>query len=112
MTKKNKNNFYAIKEGYEKNVIVSTWDECKKLTDHYPNAIFKSFYTQREAEDYLNEKQTERKQKTTVASKEKGVMLKVWISDPKIIADMKKECIRLDLTVDKAIENLISEWIY
>ena len=43
---------YAVKRG-RKIGIFATWDECKKLTQGYPAAIFKGFRTMREAEDFL-----------------------------------------------------------
>lgn len=45
--------YYAIKRGRENNKIVTTWGECKKIVDGFPNAKFKSFKTKREAEEYL-----------------------------------------------------------
>ena len=45
--------FYAIKEGRKSNVVVTTWDECKELTDGYKNAKFKSFKNEDEAWKYL-----------------------------------------------------------
>ena len=71
-----------------------------------------------EAEDYLSGKPVAQKEvaqtlpKTTRKIKKKGFKLVVWLSDLKIYEDMKKECERLDLSVDKGIEGLISEWIY
>ena len=118
MGKNKKAKFYAVKEGFKCNVIVMSWAECQKLTDHYPNARYHSFYTQAEAEDYLSGKQVPQKEvaqavpKTARRVKKKGFRLEVLLSDPKIYEDMKKECERLDLSVDKAIEGLISEWIY
>ena len=43
---------YAIKRGRDTG-IVATWDECSKLTQNYPGAIFKGFRTRREAVDFL-----------------------------------------------------------
>ncbi|MGL5383531.1 MAG: viroplasmin family protein [Culicoidibacterales bacterium] len=47
------NKYYAIKRGREKNVIVRSWGECKKLVHKYPSAKYKSFFTKKEAQDYL-----------------------------------------------------------
>ena len=45
--------YYAVKEGRESNVIVNTWDECKKLVHKYPKAKYKSFPSLSEAKQYL-----------------------------------------------------------
>ncbi len=44
--------YYAVKEG--KNIgIFSTWDECKKQVHGYKGALYKSFSSLQEAEEYL-----------------------------------------------------------
>ena len=45
---------YAIKIGRKPNVIVNTWDKCKKLVDGFPGAKFKGFTTTLEAEKWLH----------------------------------------------------------
>lgn len=128
MSKRKKKNFYAIKVGHKSNVVVSSWIECQSLIEHYPNAIFKGFYTKEEAEQYLVEKTVIEKSENTnksdlskskpkLAGKKrstpkKGYRIEVYLSDPQIYKDMLAECKRLDLTIDKAIEGLIREWIY
>lgn len=49
--------FYAVKEGRESNIIVDTWDECKKLVHKYPKAKYKSFTSLSEAKRYLETEQ-------------------------------------------------------
>lgn len=46
--------YYAIKNGLNKGIYTS-WEEAKKNVDGYSNAIFKSFYTLDEAEQYMEE---------------------------------------------------------
>lgn len=50
-----KNKFYAVKTG-RKTGIFLTWDECLKQVDKYPDALYKSFKTESEAQDYLDDK--------------------------------------------------------
>lgn len=45
--------YYAIKRGRKSNKIVTTWNQCKKLVNGFPQAKFKSFPTREEAENYL-----------------------------------------------------------
>lgn len=44
--------YYAVKKGYHTG-IYDTWDECQKETKGYSGALYKSFATRREAENYL-----------------------------------------------------------
>ncbi|UZK64030.1 ribonuclease H family protein [Mycoplasma mycoides subsp. capri] len=46
--------YYAIKKGLKPG-IYTTWDEAKKQVENYSNAIYKSFSTLKEAEDFLND---------------------------------------------------------
>lgn len=46
--------YYAVKNGRNKG-IYTTWDECKAQVDGFSGAVYKSFPTQQEALDYLNE---------------------------------------------------------
>ena len=46
--------YYAIKIGNQvSDLIVETWEECQKLVIGYPS-IYKSFKTQKEAQNYLD----------------------------------------------------------
>ena len=47
--------YYAVKNGRQKGVFY-TWDECKKHTTGYPNAIFKSFTNEQDAINFLEDK--------------------------------------------------------
>lgn len=47
-----KKKFYAVKQGRKTGMFL-TWDECKKQVTGYPGAIYKSFGTKEEAEEYL-----------------------------------------------------------
>ena len=44
--------YYAVKKGLSTGVFF-TWDECKKMVDGYPGAIYKSFSTFEEAECFV-----------------------------------------------------------
>lgn len=48
-----KKKYYAVKEGRIKGVF-ETWAECKEQVDGYKGAIYKSFTTKEEAEQFLN----------------------------------------------------------
>ncbi|MBA5851280.1 viroplasmin family protein [Clostridium sp. cel8] len=57
-----KKKFYAIKKGYDfknnkniENLIVDSWAECLKYVKGAKGAVYKSFKSRDEAEDYLNE---------------------------------------------------------
>jgi len=46
--------FYAVKKGRQTGIF-ETWEECKKNTTEYKNAVFKSFKTLDEAKSFLND---------------------------------------------------------
>lgn len=45
--------FYAIKKGRKNDQIVETWKECSDLVSGFSGAIYKSFSTRQEAEEFL-----------------------------------------------------------
>ena len=45
--------YYAVKIGKTPGIYL-TWDDCKKMVDGYPGAVYKSFKTITEAEAFLN----------------------------------------------------------
>jgi len=45
--------YYVVKKGITPGIYL-TWDDCKKMVDGYPGAVYKGFATLAEAEDYLN----------------------------------------------------------
>ena len=45
--------YYAVKIGKTPGIYL-TWDDCKKMVDGYPGAVYKSFKTITEAEVFLN----------------------------------------------------------
>lgn len=51
-----KKNFYAIKVGHQTGIFTS-WDECKRLVEGYPNAKYKGFSTLKEAQNYMKDSQ-------------------------------------------------------
>ncbi len=44
--------FYAVRKGKVPG-IYSSWDACKRMVDGYPGAIYKSFKSKKEAEDFV-----------------------------------------------------------
>lgn len=46
--------YYAVKKGRESG-IYTTWEECKKQVDGFSGAIYKSFPTELEAKEYLED---------------------------------------------------------
>ena len=52
--------FYAVKKGKIPGIYYS-WDECKKMVDGFPGAVYKSFKTLEEAEAFVGAEGTSRK---------------------------------------------------
>lgn len=50
-----KKKFYAVKKGFNTGIFL-TWAECQKQTQGFKGALFKSFPTEKEAQDYLLDK--------------------------------------------------------
>lgn len=50
--------FYAVRRGRAPGIYTS-WDECKKLVDGYPGAVYKSFKTMEEAQSFIGEESVE-----------------------------------------------------
>lgn len=48
-----KKKYFAIREGFETGIFYDEWDNVKHLTNGYPSAKFKGFWTEKEALDYL-----------------------------------------------------------
>ena len=44
--------FYAVKKGKIPG-IYNSWDDCKKMVDGFPGAVYKSFKTLEEAEAFV-----------------------------------------------------------
>lgn len=51
----NASRFYAVRAGRETGIF-TTWQECKAQIDGYSGAVFKSFSTRAEAEDFSTRK--------------------------------------------------------
>ncbi|MDR3572578.1 MAG: ribonuclease H family protein [Anaerolineaceae bacterium] len=52
--------YYGVRNGRTPG-IYDNWADCKAQIDKYPNAIFKSFPTEKEAQDYFNTATVQRK---------------------------------------------------
>lgn len=123
MAKKNVKKYYAIKSGINtKDKIVETWDECKKLTHGYPS-IYKSFLTKKEAEEYLGSikdvkakleknnkamtyKKDLKKNTVYVANEIKGFRV-----DKELWKSFEDKCAKMEMDKNKALLELIKEWI-
>lgn len=46
--------YYVVKKGITPGIYL-TWDDCKKMVDGYPGAVYKGFSTLAEAEAFLND---------------------------------------------------------
>ena len=56
-----KTKYYTVKNG-KKNGIYTSWEECQQQTSGIEGAIFKSFQTQEQAQEFLNETKEDGKQ--------------------------------------------------
>ena len=119
MSKKNaKVKYYAIKEGKDtKDLIVMSWDKCKELVYGY-NAVYKSFSTKEEAENYLKNVDTKKVKEQAIygmeerkAKKENTRVLNLRISK-ELYREFESKCIEENLNKNKVLELLIDEWIY
>lgn len=63
--------YYAIKVG-RKPGIYRTWDEAKMQVNHFPNAVYRSFKTKQEAEDFIGGKAIPAKVKTKANTRPKA----------------------------------------
>lgn len=61
--------FYAVKNG-RKTGIFLTWNECKEQINGFSSAVYKSFLTREEAENYLAAGEKEKENLPTVSSGE------------------------------------------
>ena len=50
--------YYAVKKGKTPGIYTS-WNECKEQISGFPDAVYKSFSTKKEAEAFVNEKEEE-----------------------------------------------------
>lgn len=46
--------YYAVYKGHTSNIIVNTWDECKKLVHGFKGAIYKKHMSETDALEYLS----------------------------------------------------------
>lgn len=52
---KAKKNYYAVAKGLDGPKIYRTWPECQAVVNGFPNAKFKGFATEREAQDFIRD---------------------------------------------------------
>ena len=117
MPRKEKRKYYAIKYGKGvKHKIVNTWDECSKLVLGYP-AVYKSFLTLEEAKEYLGKADVTKVREQVKAGIKKKEKLKsttklVQARLPKELYEkFEEKCKEYEWETDKAIINLIKEWV-
>lgn len=70
-----KNKFYAVKNGRETGIFL-TWEECEKNVKGVKNAVYKSFSTKKEAQQFLgieSEEKEKEKEKAKVIPSENTV---------------------------------------
>lgn len=116
-TKAKKQKYYAIKDGIEvKDLIVTTWEECSKLVLGY-NAVYKSFPTKEQAEKYLGKvdapkvkEQAKKGMEHKRVRKETTRSINVRLSK-ELYNAFEEKCEEFDYTIDKAIINMIEEWV-
>lgn len=60
---------YAVKKG-RKTGLFNSWDECKDQVDGFPNAIYKSFTSKKDAYDYLYDNKEKVNEKTSLYKEE------------------------------------------
>lgn len=65
--------YYAVRKGF-KTGIFTTWDECQSYVHGFSNAEFKSFHSESEAKEYLNNDVTSYHEKSS--KKDSAVSLK------------------------------------
>ncbi len=103
--------YYAVKKGRNMGVY-ETWDECKANVNGYKGAIFKSFSTQKEANDFVwgmnnntpNNKKNNKKINTTTMriSPRKKIKSKYVISiDSKLFDNVNSRCVFVDGSFQK-----------
>jgi hypothetical protein len=96
MANSEKANFYAVKKGFKDNTIVKSWDECRKLTDHYTGAKFHKFFTLEDAKQLPGKKPPKPKQK----------LLRVKIN-AELLDNLLKICEENNMELNLKIEELI-----
>jgi len=78
MTKKKQQKYYVVRKG-RKPGIYATWEECKTQVDQYPWAQYKSFQTQRDAQQAF-----EKSWQTKHVEKALDTVLKYLVQSPAI----------------------------
>lgn len=120
LAKKKLKKWYAIKsiDMNQVDLIVTTWKECEELVSHH-KAVYKSFLTKEEAEDYLKnmtrneqtkiidqmqynrEKRKERKETTT--------LVKAYIPN-EIYNQFQEKLKKMHYDQESTIIDLIQDW--
>lgn len=72
--------YYAVKAGYIPGIYKS-WDDCKKQTDGFSGAIYKSFKTKEEAEAFLGSSTNipQKKKRRTVLRRQLHMLMEVMM---------------------------------
>lgn len=99
--------YYAVKKGLSTGVFF-TWDECKKMVDGYPGAIYKSFSTFEEAECFVKGEVYVK----PVASVVKGMATNVQTDTKSVDAEVVYEPGTLTAYVDGSYNVATEEFSY
>ena len=90
--------FYAVKQGRKKGVF-KTWNECKAQTHRFTGAVFKSFKTLQEAQDFIGvTSNVNVSEKTSIKKSTNPPYIPPLMTGVAIIVDRSIE----DSTIDKA----------
>lgn len=73
--------FYAVKKGKIPG-IYNSWDDCKKMVDGFPGAVYKSFKTLEEAEAFVGAEGSSRKRSEKAEKQTQGSRNRIRQSTP------------------------------
>lgn len=73
--------FYAVQKGKIPGIYYS-WDDCKKMVDGFPGAVYKSFKTLEEAEAFVGAEGSSRKRSEKQKNQIQGSRNKIRQSTP------------------------------
>ena len=111
--------YYAIKEGKGvTNKIVDTWEECKKYVNGY-NAVYKSFFSIEECEEYLGTVNVEKvkaskeyvMEQKRIKKETKGNTININISE-EMKRDLELRSKKVGLKVDDIIRFALNQYLY
>lgn len=115
--KKEKKKWYAIKaiDGKEIDVIVTTWEECKKIVLKHA-AVYKSFPTEEQAKEYLGSMTKEKQEQVLSQAKycreQRKKVRKVTVTIPVDLYEKFEQKLKaMGYLSDTVIQDFIKEWV-